>query len=150
MLYFLYWWDVLQYGRYWSWTFPNTSHWRGSSSEELPNFFAPDVHCMLLFTSPFDCVSGVSYLQYFLKPGVGWGIPGANHLVVRALRNIWCYSTVQCIQNPYLEPCTRPLYILYIRFCTKDTVASLWVGARKKFINNKQVHPRHPEHRAYC
>ena len=51
-----------------------------------------DVHCILLSATPFDRVSGLAYLQFVFKSGVGWGMYRA--LASRKYHHIrkkWCY-----------------------------------------------------------
>ena len=43
------------------------------STEELLNILAPDVYCIVLFASPFDCVSELAYLQSYSSEVEYWG-----------------------------------------------------------------------------
>ena len=65
-------------------------------TEDPPNhsccIAGSDVHCILLSATPFDRVSGLAYLQFVFKSGVGWGMYRA--LASREYHHIrkkWCY-----------------------------------------------------------
>ena len=86
------------------------------TEELVPNMLASNANCTLLFARPFECVSGLVYLQYFSKSVCWMGYRAVGSREERASQK------VRCCDSPVLPCHASVVHPTTLQYCSPEDI----------------------------